>query len=156
MTNVSLEAADGSVLMRFNISDTEISCHDEEGEIWDEDISSGVWYRLSVALNWEGSFTGALSSVGITGLLTSVSDWTSTELGDDAVSYGTCAVFNVSGDVGDATDLYIDNMQLYKEEGEAYSELSGVMDSFVLAIGAVVVVVVISLLLLIFNPFKKR
>jgi len=153
MVNVSLEAADGSDLLRFNISDTEVSCHDATEELWDEDITSGVWYKISVALNWEGTFTASLYSVSIAGTLTPVGSGGTGDMGTGAVSYGSCAIFNVSGDVGSDAVVYIDNVQLYKAGADA--DIDNLEDSYLLVAGVIIFIVVISALLWIFTELKK-
>jgi len=155
MTNVSLEAADGSDLLRFNISDTEVSCHNDTTELWDEDITSGVWYRISVALNWEGTFTTALHSVSIAGILTPVGTG-SGAMGAGAVSYGSCAIFNVSGDVGSDTVLYIDNLYLYKAETGTNSYIGDTLIEFAIVVSILVIAIVVSILFLVVREMQKR
>jgi len=154
---VHLEAANGSDLMYFNITDTKCECYEgDDTLLWSEDIDEGTWYKLNVALNWDGTFTASIYSVSIAGVLTSMGSGTG-DMGAGAVSYGSCAIFNVSGVNTQPAGLYIDNMQLYKAGTEgAESRIQATGDSFFILAGVIIFAVVLSILFSVLFVMKKK
>jgi len=157
-TIVRLEAADGSDLMFINITDTECQCYEGDGTLlWDEDINSGTWYKLSVALNWEGTFTASLYSVNIAGLLSAVGDGGTGDMSAGAVAYGSCAIVNVSGVAGEDAVIYLDNLQLYKAQVDGVeADISEVSDLYAGLVAVVIFAIVLTLLFVALFAIRKK
>jgi len=150
---VYLQDSDGNNLLYFNITDTKCECYEgDDTLLWSEDIDEGTWYKLSVALNWEGTFTASIYSVSIAGVLTSMGSGTG-DMSAGAVAYGECAVFNVTGVNTQPAGLYIDNLNLHKDGLQ--TDIEDLTGSYRVIVGVIVFIVVIAALAMIFTQLKK-